>query len=118
MVTDMKNDYINRRNAVYDELLNLGRKHGEQYTMDCVLIALHRLGWGYTRIKRLYDMAHEISNYYAPSMLPGMEQDIYQERMDNELRSFVEGNEHFYPFKERYPMVRTAGYNKLPKQKG
>lgn len=114
----MKNDYLTRQAAMYDAMLNQGRKHGEQYTFDCVSIALHRMGWGYTRIKRLFEQAHEVADYYAPSMMPGMEQDIYQERMDAELRAFVEGNEHFYPFKERYPMIRTAGYEKMPKQKG
>lgn len=38
------NAYLARQNAIYDEMLNLGRKHGEQYAADCFEIALHRKG--------------------------------------------------------------------------
>ena len=111
-----KNAYLAKQNAVYDEMLNRGRRHGEQYTMDCVMIALHRKGWGYKRIKELFDLVGEVADYYAPTIRKCMEQDVFQERMDAEIRSFVDGHQEFYPFKDRYPLIKTAGYDRLPKQ--
>lgn len=111
-----KNAYIAKQNAVYDEMLNAGRRHGEQYAFDCIEVALHRkFGWGYGRIKKLFTEAMKTMDYYAPSMMRGMEQDIYQERLDRELREIIGGNETFYPFADRYPVVKTAGYQKMPK---
>ena len=109
----MKNSYLARQNAIYDEMLNRGRRHGEQYTMDCVMIALHRQGWGYSRIKRLFDEVTEISDYYAPSMnRNNPEQPIFQERMDVELSDIVKDNQEFYPFRDRYPIIKEASYDK------
>lgn len=107
------NAYIAKQSAIYDEMLNTGRRHGEQYCMDCVMIALHRQGWGYQRIKRLFDKVTEISDYYAPSMQKrNPEQPIFQERMDAELKHFIGDNQEFYPFKSRYPLISEARYDK------
>ena len=116
----MKNSaYLQKQNELHNKLINLGKEHGEQYCMDCVMIALHRQGWGYTRIKRLFDDVTEISDYYAPCMQrDNPEQPIFQERMDSEIRSFVEGQQEFYPFKDRYPLITEARYDKPLKQKG
>ena len=111
-----KNAYLARQNAIYDEMLNRGRRHGEQCAMDCVEIALHRKGWGYKRIKELIDLVSDVADYYTPAMMPNMEQDVFQERMDNEIKSFMPADVPFYPFADRYPVVRTAGYDKMPKR--
>ena len=109
----MPNAYLQRQNAVYDEMLNRGKQHGEQYTMDCVMIALHRQGWGYTRIKRLFDEVSEIADYYTPSMRRSdPEQPIFQERFDAELGDIVKEYQPFYSFKERYPLISEARYDK------
>lgn len=110
-----KNAYIANQQKKILQAANDGMRHGEQYAIDCVMIALHRQGWGYQRIKRLFDDVTEIADYYALATHPGMEQDVYQERMDAELRSFVDGNQDFSPFSDRYPLVKTVGYDRLPK---
>ena len=111
------NAYLARQNAIYDEMLNVGRRHGEQYAVDCFMIALHRKGWGYKRIKDLLVSLTEISDYYAASMdSHNPEQDIYRERMDNELRDIVKDNQQFYTHEERYPLVKSASYEKPVKR--
>lgn len=105
-----------RQSAERDRAQRLGLETGEQYAIDFVMIALHRKGWGYKRIKELFDLVQLISDSYAPALREGMEQDICQERMDAEIRAFVEGNQEFFPFRERYPWIKNAGYDKLPKR--
>ena len=60
---------------------------------------------------------NEVSKEYAGAYQPGMEQDVLQERMDRELRAALGNPEDFIPFVERYPGIKTAGYDKMPKQK-
>lgn len=112
----MKNDYLARQRAAQRELINTGLRHGQQYAIDMVMVALHRQGWGYDRIKRLIDQVTELADYYADTMHPSMEQDVLQERLDGELRDIVKDRQEFYPFVERYPAVITAGYEKMPKR--
>lgn len=114
--TMAKSGYLDRQRAVYRKLLDAGMDCGEQYMIDCVMIALHRQGWGYTRIKRLVDDVEKLRKYFAPSLVRGMEQDIYQERMDEEIRSFVGTEQPFVPFAQRYPAIEQTGYDKLPKR--
>lgn len=111
-----KSGYLARQQEVYKELFSEGMKTGEQYTMDCVMIALHRQGWGYDRIKRLFDLVRDVADSYGDALRGCMEQDICQERMDNELRDFIKDRQEFIPFRKRYPMVRTLGYDRLPKR--
>lgn len=114
-----KNAYLARQSAIYGEMLNAGRRHGEQYAADCFEIALHRKGWGYKRIKELIELVKEIADYYAPSMdSKDPEQDIFRERMDSELRDIIKDNEHFYRHEERYPIVKSASYSRPVKRKG
>ena len=116
----MKNAYLQRQTALQNELINLGKNHGEQFSLDCVEIVLHeKYGWGYQRIKALVDAVSEKATYYHPAMCrDNPEQPIYQERMDNVLREIVGENQEFYPFKDRYPLITEARYDKPLKQKG
>ena len=106
------NDYAKRLERMKRDLLNRGMLVGEQYAIDCTMIALHRLGWGYDRIKRLFDLVTELSDYYAETLHLGMEQDVMQERMDRELRGIVKDRQEFADFSARYPDVQTLGYER------
>ena len=110
------NHYLARQASVQIECINQGILCGQQYAIDMMEIALHRQGWGYDRIKRLVDQIHDIADYYAPSMHPGMEQEVYQERMDRELRDLVKGRQEFATFEERYPLVRKNALQRMPKR--
>lgn len=116
----MKNAYLYRQQAIQNELINLGKTHGEQFALDCVEIVLHeRFGWGYGRIKDMLDAVSERATYFYPAMCrDNPEQPIYQERMDNALRDIVKDNQEFYPFKERYQLITEARYDKPLKGKG
>lgn len=91
---------------------NAGMLVGEQFAMDCIMIALHRQGWGYERIRRLLDQTREIADYYGDAMHGSMEQDVIQERMDRELRDIVKDHQIFAPFGERYPHVKSWDYQR------
>jgi hypothetical protein len=49
-------------------------------------------------------------------MHPGMEQEVYQERMDRELKDLVKGRQEFATFEERYPLVRKNALQRMPKR--
>lgn len=112
----MKNSFLAKQQAIQHECVNQGIRHGQQYAIDIVEVALHRQGWGYDRIKRLVDDIRDIADYYAPSMHPGMEQEVYQERMDRELKDLVKGRQEFATFEERYPLVRKNALQRMPKR--
>ncbi len=108
--------YAERQQAMYRELLNIGIRFGEQRTLDLVEVALHRMGWGLKRINALLDLLRELDEYYASAWESTMESDVFQERLDNELRDIVKDKQEFIPFEKRYPEVRRLGYDKLPKR--
>lgn len=89
-----------------------GERIGRQEVVDAVAIALHENGWGYGRIRALLDRTSALLDYYAPAFTLGMEQDIYQERMDRELRDIIKDEKDFVPFSVRYSEIKTAGYKK------
>lgn len=105
-------NYLAKQQLLIREAANEGMRVGEQYTMDCVMIALHRLGWGYNRVCRLFQLVKEISDYYGDTMHGNMEQDVLQEKMDRELRDLIKGRQEFYSFRERYPAVKNWSYEK------
>lgn len=111
----MKNAFLAKQQAIQAQCFADGMRCGEQFAIDCFQIALHKAGWGYDRIKRLTESVAESSSYYADALRRGMEQDIRQEQMDRELADILKGNEPLIPFGERYPLVKTAGYERMPK---
>lgn len=112
----MKNDLIRRRSAECAEYLHLGQDCGQQQVLDAVMIWLHRRGWGMKRIGQLYDGVNDTLNEFAPAYRPGMEQDVWQERMDRELRAACGDDARFRPFAVRYPMVKQPRYDRAPKR--
>lgn len=88
---------------------------GLQFGNDLTQMGLHELeGFGYARIKRLHEWYNENKDYWADALILCMEQDVRQEQMDRKLLEIIQDNEQFHPFPERYPGVKSLGYNKLP----
>ena len=56
--------FLARQKAERQELLHAGMRIEKQFMLDTLQMALHRLGWGYKRIKELTDLWGEIYNDY------------------------------------------------------
>lgn len=109
-------NYAEKQKALRRELVRSGVRFGEQRTLDLVEIALHRNGWGFDRINALLDLLRELDQYYAAAWDMTMESDVFQERLDAELRDIVKDRQEFIPFEKRYPEVRQLGYDRLPRR--
>lgn len=114
-----KNNMVRQMSEAYKIAFADGQRVGQQQTFDAVMIALHRYsGWGTKRIVQMHERTHAVMEQYAPAFFRGMEQDIYQERMDRELREALKDTESFCAFAERYPEIKTSGYDRLPRERG
>ena len=111
----MGKNLMQRTRALYAQAFADGQRVGQQQAVDAVMIYLHRNGWGAQRIQKLHAGTNSAMEEYAPTFFAGMEQDVFRERMDRELRDALKGVEGFCPFAERYPEVKTVGYDRLPK---
>lgn len=109
---------IQRATAVYNTAFADGQLCGQQQTFDAVMIYLHRNGWGAQRILKLHKGIHDIMDEYSGAFCVGMEQDVLQERTDREIMDALKDAAPFSAFSERYPNVRTAGYERMPKRNG
>lgn len=109
-----KNDFARRLKEIRQDCINEGIRHGQQYAIDIVMVYLHRQGWGYDRIRRMIDEITVLADEYAPSMHKCMMQDIQQERLDAEIKDIIKGKQEFIPFRDRYPLVQNAGYERMP----
>lgn len=98
------------------EGLRLGQRHGQQQILDFTEIWLHRMGWEPEKIVQYWEDIHALIDEFHDAYRYGMEQDIAQERMDRELREAL-GDAYSVDFAGRYELVKTAGYDKLPRVK-
>lgn len=112
----MTNHYARKVQDDRRAMLNRGMIVGQQWAIDLMCISLHRLGWGYDRVKRLLDRMEQADNEFLPALKLCMEQDVMQERMDRELRDLIKDKQDLIPFEKRYPDVKTLGYDKLPRR--
>ena len=110
-----KNDLARRIQDARQKGVKEGLVMGQQFVCDVMMVCLHGKGWGYDRIRRLLDEMDKQCDYYADAFINGMEQDVRQEQLDRELRDTVKDRQKFVPFAERYPNVKTLGYDKLPR---
>lgn len=113
-----RNDMLHRMAESYRRGFHDGGLCGQQQGFDAVMLYLHRNGWGARRILRLHKGVGEILDEYAQAFHTCMEQDVYQERMDREILDALKGEGTFSPFRDRYPMIKTAGYDRLPRRGG
>lgn len=109
-----KNSLAQHIQKAKDRGMTQGLMLGQQFTCDVMMVCLHQQGWGYDRIKRLLDDMEKQSDYYADAFITCMEQDVRQEQLDREIRDIVKDRQEFSPFAERYPEIKTVGYDRLP----
>ena len=87
----------------------------KQFMLDTLQMSLHQLGWGYKRIKELTDLWGEIYNDYHIALEGTGESDVWQERMDAQIRDIIKDQQEFFDFRSRYPDIRYHGYDKAVK---
>ncbi len=85
------------------------RKTFSQYLTDTAVVALKRLGWGETRIRRFIDEWGKAYDEYFDSLRNVAETDYYRERLDDALKP-VCTQEPFLPFEERYEFLPEMRY--------
>lgn len=103
--------YLAKRNKVEEKELEETKRTMMQFLFDTCLITMHEdFGWGYQRIKQLEAKWNETLDTYSPALQSGMEADVYQERFDRALKAFIPDGEAFYPFAERYPLIKRWDY--------
>lgn len=91
-----------------------GQHIGQQQILDATMIYMARIGWEKEQVIDYYKEMNLILDRYADAFKPCMEQEIWQERMDDELRSVL--GDTCIPFSERYPTIRGMGYDKPVKE--
>lgn len=103
--------YLAKRNKVEEKELEETKHVMMQFFFDTCLITMHEdFGWGYKRIKQLEAKWSETVRSYFPALKIGMEQDVYQEKLDRALKAFIPEGEEFYPFADRYPYIKRWDY--------
>lgn len=106
-----RSGYLERRTRDEKATLDEMRRTISQYMFDTFCIALHRRhGFGYKRLKELEQDWSELYDYYWPALQSTQESDVFQERMDREILSWMPEDVPFYPFAERYPAIKRLGY--------
>ena len=106
------NGMIRAKTDAYSKGLFDGEQLGLQRMLDAALIAMARRG---ITGKALADFGREADRIYdefCMAFRPCMEQDIWQERMDAELRDSLDDAIEFSDFGKRYPNIAVMGYDK------
>lgn len=97
-------DYIALKQLERDLQDREMRLHTMQYTLDMVMVALGRLGYGAKRLNEIAKMIDEVSREYAEDVVKDAETDnelVYSRTsLDRELKQYV--GENFIPYQERY----------------
>lgn len=111
------NAYLRARDRRDQELIKLGMQMGEQFSLDMMQITLNELfGFGYDRLKKLTKGVEENGDYYFDIFRVCMEQDIKRAQLDTRLERIVRGHQELIPCEKRYPDIKVAGYDKLPRR--
>ena len=90
-----------RQKAEWQELLNAGMRIEKQFMLDTMQMSLHQLGWGYKRIKELTDLWGEIYNDYHIALEGKNESDVWQERMDAQIRDIIKDQQEYFDLRSR-----------------
>lgn len=103
--------YLKKQSAIQQAMLETGMNVMQQYMFDTALITLHEdFGWGYDRLNRLEQKWSETANSFFTALDATGESDVYQERLDKALQSFIGDRHEFIPFAVRYPDIKRLGY--------
>lgn len=110
--------YLKKQAAIQQAMLEAGMNVMQQYMFDTALITMHEdFGWGYDRLKQLEQKWSETVDAFFTALDATGESDVYQERLDKALQSFIGDRQEFIPFAVRYPDIKRLGYGTRGKRK-
>lgn len=104
--------YVEKLQSVYKEGYHDGERCGQQQVIDAAMVYMTRKG---VQGHALVDFFHEINailDEYTAAWNPSQEQDIIQARLDGEIEYGLDGATEFLPFRQRYPEIKSMGYDK------
>ena len=105
--------FAQRQKFAKTDYILTGERIGRQELVDYMQIVLHQHGWGVGRIIPFTKEVMEMAEYFAPAFCKGPEQDVWQERLDRELRAIAKDKVSTLSFNERYPEIRSMGFKRL-----
>lgn len=114
-----KNGYLQRRDAAQQAILEIGEQMGMQKLWDYMQLALRDpnvMGkdvFGRKRMEKLYARLKELADTYHTAFTDDKEADVYQKKLDDNLREIWEND--LSEFRERYPYIKQFGYQKARK---
>lgn len=114
-----KNSYLERRNAVYQQMLDTGEELGVQKMWDYVQIALRdpevmdKDVFGRQRIEKIYKRCQALAEHFKTAFTDDKEADVKQEELDQVLKEIW--GKDLCKFGERYPMLKKIDYSKPKK---
>ena len=115
-----KNPYLEKQQAVYQGMLDVGMDVGFQKCWDLVQLALRdpevvgKDTFGKERMKRLYKGLKKKEHDFGGALTGGVDADYLQEKLDANLREIW--GDGLYPFEERYPYIKQTNYKKGKKE--
>lgn len=101
--------FLQAQNDIRRAAQEASRKTFSQYLTDTAVIALNRLGWGETRIRRFMDEWGRVYDEYFDSLRNVPETDYYRQGLDDALRPLCT-QEPFIPFETRYEFLPDMRY--------
>ena len=110
-------NFLQRQQAIRDEVFRVAERITRQYDLDTLQIALSRypkLDLGYTRIMEICQLWSQVQDEYDGALKRHPEQDYIHAGMDRELGQIqIKARRRtkflpfkFLPFKDRYPELR------------
>lgn len=106
-----KNDLLKRQQEKIDRFVDATEETITQFMADTLFCTLHDMGWGYERMKKLYDAWQAKRDAYRPCMNgKNDEADYLRFCLDRELKDLVKDDALFQPFDERYPKLKRITY--------
>lgn len=114
-----KNGFLEKQRALQQGFLDVGEEMGMQKMWDYVQLALRdpnvmgKDTLGKERLTRVFNRLKELADSYHTAFTDDKEADVYQEKLDANLREIWGGE--LSPFYERYPHMKKMGYQKARK---
>lgn len=111
----MGNDFLDCQKSSYYEGHTDGQRIGQQQIIDATMIYMARLGRTREDAENYFKEVNAILDDYMEAFAKTDDQPIYQERMDEELKTIL--GDDMLDFRGRYPTVREKSFDKPIQEK-